>query len=72
MYNKSKLKLKVGSTISYLKNKKITKQEDILVNTVVTHTLRYSDTSSGGGHSSGGGFHSSSGGSSHGGGGRSF
>ena len=53
-------------------NEEITKQEDILVNTIVTHTLRYSDTSSGGGHSSGGGFHSSSSGSSHGGGGRSF
>lgn len=72
MYNKSKLKLKVGSTISYMKNKNITKKQDNLVNTVVTHTLRYSDTSSGGGHSSGGGFHSSSSGSSHGGGGRSF
>lgn len=72
MYNKSKLKLKVGSTISYMKDKNITKKQDNLVNTVVTHTLRYSDTSSGGGHSSGGGFHSSSSGSSHGGGGRSF
>ena len=72
IYNKSKLKLKVGSTISYLKENKITKKEDNLVNTVVTHTLRYNDTSSGGGHSSGGGFHSSSSGSSHGGGGRSF
>ncbi len=72
IYNKSKLKLKVGSTISYMKDKIITKKQDNLVNTVVTHTLRYSDTSSGGGHSSGGGFHSSSSGSSHGGGGRSF
>ena len=72
IYNKSKLKLKVGSTISYMKDKNITKKQDNLVNTVVTHTLRYSDTSSGGGHSSGGGFHSSSSGSSHGGGGRSF
>ena len=72
MYNKSKLKLKVGSTISYMKDKNITKKQDNLVNTIVTHTLRYSDTSSGGGHSSGGGFHSSSSGSSHGGGGRSF
>ena len=72
MYNKSKLKLKVGSTISYMKDKNITKKQDNLVNTVITHTLRYSDTSSGGGHSSGGGFHSSSSGSFHGGGGRSF
>lgn len=72
IYNKSKLKLKVGSTISYMKDKNITRKQDNLVNTVVTHTLRYSDTSSGGGHSSGGGFHSSSSGSSHGGGGRSF
>lgn len=72
IYNKSKLKIKVGSTISYMKNKNITKKQDNLVNTIVTHTLRYSDTSSGGGHSSGGGFHSSSSGSSHGGGGRSF
>ena len=72
IYNKSKLKIKVGSTISYLKEKNITKKEDNLVNTIVTHTLRYSDTSSGGGHSGGGGFHSSSGGGFHGGGGRGF
>lgn len=73
IYNTSKLKIKVGSTISYLKDHKINKKEDNLVNTVVTHTLRYNDTSSGGGHSSGGGsFHSSSSGSFHGGGGRSF
>ena len=66
LYNKSKLKIKVGSTISYLKEQKITKKEDQLVNTIVTHTLRYNDSSSGGGHSSGGGstFHSSSSGSS--------
>ena len=73
IYNTSKLKIKVGSTISYLKDKNITKREDTLVNTVVTHTLRHVDTDSGGGHSSGGGsFHSSSSGSFHGGGGRSF
>ena len=73
IYNMSKLKIKVGSTISYLKDKNITKREDTLVNTVVTHTLRHVDTDSGGGHSSGGGsFHSSSSGSFHGGGGRSF
>ena len=72
VYNRSKLKIKVGSTISYLKEKNITKKEDNLVNTIVTHTLRYNDTSSGGGSSGGGSFHSSSSGSSHGGGGRSF
>ena len=72
VYNISRLKLKVGSTISYLKEKNITRKEDNLVNTIVTHTLRYNDTSSGGGSSGGGSFHSSSSGSSHGGGGRSF
>ena len=71
IYNKSKLKIKVGSTISYLKENKITRKEDNLVNTVVTHTLRYNDTNSGG-SSGGGSFHSSSSGSFHGGGGRSF
>ena len=73
IYNTSKLKIKVGSTISYLKDYKIKRKEDNFVNTIVTHTLRYNDTSSSGGHSSGGGsFHSSSSGSFHGGGGRGF
>ena len=76
IYNKSVLKIKAGSTISYLKDKKITVKTDQLVNTIVTHTRRANDTSSfnGSSHSSGGGssFHSSSSGSSHGGGGRKF
>ena len=72
-YNMTRLKIKVGSTISYLKNKNITKRSDILVNSVVTHTLRNTDTgSSGGGHSGGSSYHSSSSGGFHGGGGRSF
>ena len=72
-YFKSRLKIKVGSIISYMKDKQIKVKEDQLVNTIVTHHLRASDSSSGGGSSGGGSsFHSSSSGSSHGGGGRSF
>ena len=70
-YNLSRLKVKVGSTVSYLKDKKITLKNDSLVNSVVTHTLR--NTDSGSGHSSGGSsYHSSSSGSFHGGGSRGF
>ena len=72
-YNLTRLKIKVGSTISYLKEKNITTRSDILVNSVVTHTLRNTDSgSSGGGHSGGSSYHSSSSGGFHGGGGRSF
>ena len=75
LYFKSRLKLKVISIISYLKDKKITLRTDNLVNTIVTHTVRTSNYSSGGSSSSRGGgssFHSSSSGRSHGGGGRRF
>ena len=71
-YNISRLKIKVGSTISYLKNKNITSRSDHLVNSVVTHHLRNTDTGSGGGSSGGSSYHSSSSGSFHGGGGRGF
>ena len=70
-YNISRLKIKVSSTVSYLKDKKITNSRDTLVNTIVTHTYRSTD--SGSGSSSGGSsYHSSSSGSFHGGGGRGF
>lgn len=72
-YNTSRLKIKVSSTISYLKNKNITTKSDLLVNSIVTHHLRNTDTGSSGGSSSGGSsYHSSSSGSFHGGGGRGF
>ena len=72
-YNISRLKIKVGSTISYLKNKNINLQKDTLVNSIVTHHLRNTDTGSGGSNSGGGSsFHTSSSGASHGGGGRHF
>lgn len=73
LYFKSRLKIKVASTISYLKNGNITIKQDKFINSSVTHTRIASDTySSGGGSSGGSSFHSSSSGSSHGGGGRSF
>ena len=70
-YNTSRLKIKVGSTISYLKNKNIKIKNDTLVNSIVTHHPRSTDSSSG---SSGGGtsFHTSSSGSFHGGSGGKF
>ena len=72
-YFKSRLKIKVGSTISYLKDSVIKVREDKFVNTMVTKHLRADDSHSSGGSSGGGSsFHSSSSGSSHGGGGRSF
>lgn len=73
-YFKTNLKIKVLSTVSYLKSKQINLEKDRLVNTVITHVPRYDGTSSNGGGSSGGGstFHSSSSGSFHGGGGRHF
>ena len=70
-YNISRLKIKVGSTISYMKNKNITTKKDTLVNSVVTHTYRSTDSGSGG-SSGGSSYHSSSSGSFHGGGGRGF
>ena len=77
-YFKTRLKIKVLSTNSYLENQEITLKTDRLVNTIITHTPRYSSSggsgSSGSGSSSHGGssFHSSSSSSSHGGGGRHF
>lgn len=71
-YNISRLKIKVGSTISYLKDKNITSKSDKLVNSIVTHHLRNTDTGSSGGSSGGSSYHSSSSGSFHGGGGRGF
>lgn len=70
-YNISRLKIKVGSTISYMKNKNIKTKNDTLVNSIVTHTYRNTDSSSGG-SSGGSSYHSSSSGSFHGGGGRGF
>lgn len=75
IYNKSRLKIKVGSTISYLQNKDINLKKDHLVNSVVTHHIRNTDSGSGGsssGHVGGSSYHSSSSGSFHGGGGRHF
>lgn len=72
LYFKSRLKIKVGSTISYLKNSNLTKREDKFINSSVTHTRISSDSSSSSESSGGSSFHSSSSGSSHGGGGRSF
>ncbi|MBR3661092.1 MAG: TPM domain-containing protein [Bacilli bacterium] len=71
-YNITRLKIKVGSTISYLKEKNITTRNDRLVNTIVTHTLRNTDSGGSSGHSGGSSYHSSSSGGFHGGGGRSF
>jgi len=71
-YNTSKSKIKVGSTISYMKNKNITVKTDKLVNSIVTHHLRNTDSSSGGLSGGGSTFHSSSSGSFHGGGGGKF
>ena len=72
-YNISRLKIKVTSTVSYMQKQNITTRNDFLVNSVVTHTLRHTDTgSSGGGSSGGSSYHSSSSGSFHGGGGRGF
>ena len=71
LYNMSRLKIKVLSTVSYLKNKNLSTKEDHLYNTIVTHHLRSSDSSSSGG-GGGSSFHTSSSGSSHGGGGRGF
>ena len=70
-YSTSRLKIKVVNVASYMKDKNINIKNDMLINSVVTHTLRSTDTSSG---SSGGGssYHSSSSGSFHGGGGRGF
>lgn len=78
LYFKSRLKIKVLDTVSYLKKENITKRDDIFLNSVVTREVRSNDSSSGGssyggGYGSGGSsFHTSSSGSSHGGGGRSF
>ena len=73
LYFKSRLKIKVHETISYLKDKNLDTKTDTLVNTVVTHTLRQTTSSSSGSSRSGGSsFHSSSSGRSHGGGGRKF
>ena len=69
-YNISRLKIKVGSTANYMQTKNITTKKDLFVNSVVTHTLR--NTDSGGSSGSGGSYHSSSSGSFHGGGGRGF
>lgn len=71
-YNISKLKLKVGSTISYLKSSNISLRKDKLINSIVTHHVRNTDSSGGGSHSGGSSFHTSSSGSFHGGGGRHF
>ena len=71
LYFKSRLKIKVSSTISYLKNGNITTKQDKFINSSVIHTRIVSDTSSSSG-SGGSSFHSSSSGSFHGGGGRSF
>ena len=73
-YQKSVLKIKAINTISYLKNKNINLRKDHLVNTIVTHTRRSSNTSSGGSGSkrSGSTFHRASSGSSHAGSGRRF
>ena len=70
-YNLSRLKIKVGSIVSYMNNKNITLKSDSLVNSVITHTLRNTDSGSGG-SSGGSSYHSSSSGSFHGGGGRGF
>lgn len=73
-YQKSVLKIKAINTISYLKNKNINLRKDHLVNTIVTHTRRSSNTSSGGSGSSRSGStsHRASSGSSHAGSGRRF
>ena len=72
-YNISRLKIKVGSTTSYMQSSNITTRTDFLVNSVVTHTLRHTDSgSSSGGSGGGSSYHSSSSGSFHGGGGRGF
>lgn len=72
-YFKSRLKIKVASTISYLKDKNINLRNDILVNSVVTKHYRNTDSGgSGGNHAGGSSYHSSSSGSFHGGGGRGF
>ena len=71
-YCMTRLKIKTPSTISYMKDKNITKRNDFLVNSIVTHTLRNTDTGSGGSSGGGSSYHSSSSGSFHGGGGRGF
>ncbi len=73
-YFKSRLKIKKGDVISYLKSKDITLQNDKLVNTIITHSPRNTSSNSSSSSSSGGGssYHSSSSGSFHGGGGRHF
>ena len=73
LYFKTRLKIKVGSTVSYLKNANITLREDNFITANTTRTIIASNTSSSGSsHGGGSSFHSSSSGSSHGGGGRSF
>lgn len=73
LYFKTRLKIKVGSTVSYLKNANITLKEDKFITASTTRTRIVSDiSSSGSSHGGGSSFHSSSSGSSHGGGGRSF
>lgn len=72
LYFKTRLKIKVGSTVSYLKNAHITLREDKFITASTTRTRIVSDTSSSGSSKGGSSFHSSSSGSSHGGGGRSF
>ena len=72
LYFKTRLKIKVGSTVSYLKNANINLREDKFITANTTRTRIVSDISSSGSSSGGSSFHSSSSGSSHGGGGRSF
>lgn len=73
LYFKSRLKIKVPTAISYLKNKEINKRNDQFINSVVTHTKRIDNYSSGSrSHGGGSSFHTSSSGRSHGGGGRKF
>lgn len=73
LYNKSRLKIKAISTVSYMKNKEITLRNDNFINSIVTKTRRASEGSS---YSSSGrsssSSHRSSSGRSHGGGGRKF
>jgi len=78
LYNKSRLKIKSISVISYLRLNKLTVKKDELINTYVNKRRRETSSSSGrysGRSSSGGGgssYHTSSSGRSHGGGGRRF
>ena len=73
LYNKSRLKIKAISTISYIKEKNITLRNDNFINSIVTKTIRDSESSSSSSsRSSGSSTHHSSSGRSHGGGGRKF